>query len=175
MARETRFFATGGVAGSAFVTGSDMETMVFPDRSAVSGFPNCLFEFADPELQQKGPERYPITNEGPVAIWLYTLQEKGSVQGIFIYNYLKNGPGSYLKSCLNLQDALAIQAKGIEVFRKRFKGRSVFFWASVVQTQHGQFVPYLEEENDEVLLKWAPLEDLFSVTMPALRFGNGSG
>ena len=61
--------------------------------------------------------------------------------------------GDNLANCLNLQDGLAIQQKGIAVFRKLFAGKAVFLWGSVVQHRNGYLVvPYLYEIGGRVLV-----------------------
>jgi len=70
-----------------------------------------------------------------------------------------------------LQDGLAIQAKGIAVFRKLFAGKAVFLWGSVVQDRRGRLlVPYLYENGDEVRLDWGWLGNDWFSSNPALRF-----
>ncbi|MDZ4284378.1 MAG: hypothetical protein U1A28_00960 [Patescibacteria group bacterium] len=86
-----------------------------------------------------------------------------------IYDHLKEADA--LASCLNLQDGLAIQQKGIATFRKLFGGKVVFLWKSVVQNRVGYlFVPYLYERGDEVVVAWNWIGSGWASLDPALRF-----
>ena len=52
----------------------------------------------------------------------------GRVSGRTVYNYLKNE--GMLEICLGIDDAVAIQKLGTTTFRKFFRGRILYFWAS---------------------------------------------
>ena len=122
------------------------------------------------ELECSGPTEYNLQNG--VEQWFHEHQkrESGFVLSNAIFKFLKKNYA--LASCLNLQDGLAIQEKGVAVFHKLFADQRVFLWGSVVQELDGfLIVPYLYADVDGVNLDWV------SVTAwscgsdePALRF-----
>ena len=144
-----------------------LDFLVRVDRSVKPTYPDWFKKLEHPELECSGPTEYNL--QTGVEQWLHDQQKCGSVQGNTIHTHLKKD--NALASCLNLQDGLAIQAKGIAVFRKLFGGKAVFLWGSVVQYRHGHlFVPYLCEYGDEVMVYWYWLGYLFDSIYPALRF-----
>lgn len=146
-----------------------LDFIVRVDRSVKPTYPDWFKKLEHPELECSGPAEYNL-QEG-VEQWLHDDQKRGSVVGNTIYKNLQKGDN--LVNCLNLQDGLAIQAKGIAVFRKLFAGKAVFLWGSVVQNQSGYFhAPYLVERGGEVVLGWGWLGDDWDSRRPALRFGN---
>ena len=119
-----------------------------------------------PELELAGPAEYDLTK---VDQWSHDDQKRRSVVGNTIYKHLEKGDN--LATCLNLQDGLAIQQKGIAVFRKLFAGNTVFLWGSVVRDHNGDLlVPYLCDGGDRVGLPWRWLGHNWYSTNPALRF-----
>src|SRR3989344_556295 len=72
---------------------------------------------------------------------------------------------------LGLVDLLAIQAKGIKVFRKLYQGKVVFGWKSVIELRGGDlFVPCLYEGGGRGVLGWRWLDSHWLSHRPALRF-----
>ena len=141
--------------------------IVHVDRSVKPSYPDWMKKLMHPELELAGPAEYDLNT---VSQWLHDDQKNGSVQGNTIYKHLQKGDA--LATCLNLQDGLAIQQKGIAVFRKLFAGKAVFLWGSVVQSRDGRLlVPYLYEFGDEVVVFWSWLGSSFDSSSPALRFG----
>lgn len=137
------------------------------DRSVKPSYPDWFKKLEHPELECSGPTEYDL--QTAVQQWLHDDQKRGSVQGNTIYKHLQKGDA--LATYLNLQDGLAIQAKGIAVFRKIFGRKVVFFWGSVVQSQDGNLhVPYLYEDGDEVVVNWYWLDFDWDSRHPALRF-----
>ncbi|MDE2021730.1 MAG: hypothetical protein KGI71_02290, partial [Patescibacteria group bacterium] len=122
-----------------------------------------------PELEHTGPAEYDLTK---VEQWLHDGQKDGkTMRGNAIYEHLKSN--DMLDSCLGLADGLAIQKKGIAVFRKHFGGKAVFLWRSVVLNRDGNlFVPYLYEHGDAVALDWDWLGLDWDGNFPALRFAS---
>ncbi|MCE9585274.1 hypothetical protein K8Q94_01465 [Candidatus Nomurabacteria bacterium] len=136
------------------------------DRTIRPTYPDWMKELKHPELELAGPASYDLQS---LELWLHDKQKSGTVEGNAIYKELKRTDA--LENCLNLQDLLAIQAKGIETFRKLFAGKAVFAWKSVVLDRYGSLgVPCLVERDGEVVLRWRWLGDSWSSHDPALRF-----
>ena len=145
-----------------------LDFLVRVDRAVKPSYPDWFKKLEHPELECSGPTEYNL--QTGVDQWLHDDQKRGSVVGNTIYKHLQKGDN--LATCLNLQDGLAIQAKGIAVFRKLFAGKAVFLWGSVVQRRSGRLhVPYLFEHGDEVVLIWDWLVFYWYSHNPALRFG----
>ena len=145
-----------------------LDFLVRVDRSVKPSYPDWMKKLEHPELECSGPAEYNL--QTAVEQWLHDDQKNGSVQGNTIYKSLQKG--NALATCLNLQDGLAIQQKGIAVFRKLFAGKAVFLWGSVVQYRNGRLnVPYLSRLGGKVVVRWLWLDCGFSSDDPALRFG----
>jgi hypothetical protein len=128
-----------------------LDFIVRVDRSVKPTYPDWMGKVMHPELELAGPAEYNL--QTGVEEWLHDNQKRGSVEGNTIYKDLQKGDN--LATCLNLQDGLAIQAKGIAVFRKLFAGKAVFLWGSVVRNRNGDLlVPYLCDYGDRVGLLW---------------------
>lgn len=144
-----------------------LDFIVRVDRSVKPTYLNWVKKVMHPELELAGPAEYDLSQ---VEQWLHDDQKRGSVVGNTIYKHLQKGDA--LVTCLNLQDGLVIQAKGIAVFRKLFAGKAVFLWGSVVQHRDcGLHVPYLYGHGDKVGLNWFLLDNYWYSSNPALRFG----
>ena len=143
-----------------------LDFLVRVDRSVKQSYPDWMKKVMHPELELAGPAEYDLNM---VSQWLHDDQKNGSVQGNTIYKHLQKGDN--LATCLNLQDGLAIQAKGIAVFRKLFASKAVFLWGSVVRNRFGFLnVPCLYEDGDKVVVYWYWLDSNFNSDSPALRF-----
>lgn len=143
-----------------------LDFFVQVDRSVKPSYPDWFKRVMHPELECAGPAEYHLQG---VELWLHDDQKNGTVEGNTIYKNLKKTKS--LGSCLNLQDGLVIQKKGIAVFRKLFSGKAVFLWGSVVQRRYGNLiVPYLCEFDDKVVVRWYWLDDYWDSLNPALRF-----
>lgn len=128
-----------------------LDFIVRVDRSVKLSYFDWFKKLENPELECSGPAEYDL--QTAVQQWLHDDQKNGVVVGNTIHKHLKKDNG--LASCLNLQDGLAIQAKGIAVFRKLFAGKAVFLWGSVVQRRFGNLsVPYLYGDGGEVVVLW---------------------
>ena len=143
-----------------------LDFLVRVDRAVKPSYPDWFKKLEHLELELAGPAEYDLSQ---VEQWLYDDQKLGVVQGNTIYKQLQND--NALGLCLNLQDGLAIQQKGITVFRKLFAGKAVFLWGSVVQGQYGDLdVPCLYGLGGEVVLNWCWLDDSWGSHDPALCF-----
>lgn len=144
-----------------------LDFLVRVDRSVKPSYPDWMKKVMNPELELAGPAEYNL--QTGVEQWLHDVQKRGSGVGNTIYKHLQKGDA--LATCLNLQDALAIQAKGIAVFRRLFADKAVFLWGSVVQSRSGNLnVPYLVEIGGKVVVNWFCLDNNWNFYDPALRF-----
>lgn len=145
-----------------------LDTFVSVDRSERPPYPSWVTGVLYPELEKVGPRKYRPNKVRP---WLHPDQESGSTTGNVTHEYLRDN--DMLKDCLGLADAIEIQKKGIEVYRKFFGGKVVYFWKSVVRDSDGNLrVPYLYEGGDEVMLDWDWLDYSWSSRGPAARFAS---
>ena len=159
----------GGVLDQALaeIRRDGLNFTVRVDRSTKPAYPNWVGEVLHTELERTGPAEYDLLTR--VEDWLHDDQRTGAVPGTTIYDCLKTD--NALADQLGLADLLAIQAKGIAVFRKLFAGKVVFGWKSVVRGHDGDLdVPFLYEHDDEVVLSWYWLDRGWSSSNPALRF-----
>ena len=145
---------------------ASLDFIVRVDRSVKPSYPDWMKKLMHPELELSGPAEYDLSK---VDQWLHNDQKRGSVVGNTIYKPLQEGDN--LATCLNLQDGLAIQQKGIAVFRKLFASKEVFLWGSVAQDRYGNlYVPYLIEHGGKVVVNWHWLDLHWDSNNPALRF-----
>lgn len=136
------------------------------DRSIPPPYPPWKKRVLHKELECAGPDEYYLTSVG---LWVHDTQKTGMLKGQVIFDYLEST--SLLTSCLNLQDGLSIQEKGIVPFRELFGGKAVFLWASAVESENGQFsVPYLYEQWSKVTFSWRWFDDSWDRWRPALVF-----
>lgn len=143
-----------------------LDFLVRVDRSVKPSYPDWFKKLEHPELECAGPAEYDL--QTAVQQWLASGQES-VIKGDRIYAQLKKD--NALASCLNLQDGLAIQQKGIAVFRKLFAGKAVFLWGSVLQRRSGRLsVPCLYESGGKVVVFWRWLDFSWVSDFPALRF-----
>jgi len=139
------------------------------DRSVRPVYPDWVKDILHPRLERKGPLEFHLRTG--LNQWLHGGQKNGGgIIGSNIYGYLKNN--GMLSSRLNLQDGLAIQAKGIVIFRKLFQERSLFLWKSVVCRDDGRrHVPYLFGDDGRIVIHWCWFDaTLLEDSDPALRF-----
>lgn len=138
------------------------------NRSIKPTYPNWVKKVLHPEFELSGPTEFDLQKD--VNLWLHEDQKIGSVIGNKIYNQLKKD--DLLKDCLNLVDLLAIQEKGIEIFRTLYKGKAVFAWKSIVESTYRYLhVPCLIESDCKVVLRWPSwLCNDWDSDDPALRF-----
>lgn len=146
-------------------------TIVTVDRSVRPTYPYWMDKVIHLELENTGPSKYDLVRN--VLLWLHDDQKKGGrTTGQTIYDYLKKH--DMLKSCLGLQDALAIQKLGVAVFQKVFGNNVVYFWKSVVWSRGEELnIPHLYVRDGEVVLDWfMHLRYYFDSHHPAVRFAS---
>ena len=146
-----------------------IEPIIRVDRSKKPTYPDWMMEIIHPGLELTGLAEYDISK---VELWLHPSQQNGKcTNGQIIYDYLLKK--MILAGCLNLQDLLAIQAKGIVFFRKYFRGNALFGWKSVVRSDGGGLrAPYLYERGGKVVLDWHWLENNWGDNDPAGRLAS---
>lgn len=143
-----------------------LDFIIRVDRTVRPTYPDWMKKVMHSDLEPTGPTEYDLQSLG---LWLHDDQKNGVVSGNTIYVQLKED--NTLADCLGLADLLAIQAKGITVFRKLFAGKAVFGWKSVVRNRGGDLsVPCLHEVGDWVILRWLWLNRDWNSSNPALRF-----
>jgi len=144
--------------------------LIYIDHSVRPAYPDWVKQgYVDTpdfiRLEQSGPSDYSLTS---LQLSLHPKQEQGVASGHEIYEYQKK---LGLEDCLGLADLLAIQKLGIAAFRRHWKGKAVFGWKSVVQYGFGDLnVPYLIENDDQMILNWNWLDNDWNANNPALRF-----
>lgn len=118
-------------------------------------------------LELHGPKQFSLSQIDP---WLHPNQRVGKELGFNIFKDLKR-TGEITKH-LNIADGLAIQAEGIDVFRRYFwLGFVLPLWKSVFQHKDGLYVPCLSgHAGDRVTIGTKWLCDTFSPANPAPRF-----
>lgn len=145
-----------------------LDTIIRVDRSVRPVYPDWMKKVMHPELEGVGPSEYDLAT---VVQWLHDDQKTGVATGNRIYDHLKKTDA--LKTCLGLRDGEEIKKKGIEVFRKFFRGKAVFLWASVVQDRDGDLgVPCLVGHGGDVVVYWYWLDYDWDGSGPAARFAS---
>ena len=141
---------------------------VHVDRSVRPTYPDWVKVVMLSELECSGPAIYNLRTA--VGQWFPREGEFTCLRGVHIYDQLKNS--ETLLSCLNLQDGLAIQQKGIEVFRKIFSNKDIYFWGSVVENRNGDLkIPSLSDYGGCLTFRWVWLGCYFSTfSHPVLYF-----
>lgn len=132
-----------------------------------------------PDLETVGPREYDLAR---VELYLHDGQKgRKTIQGYKLYEHLKKN--DRLRGCLGLQDALAIQSKGIATFRKFFGGNVVYCWKSVLGENCGNtiyvayrssdlYVPYFCGRGDRVKVGCFHLGHGLHSRDPAARFAS---
>ena len=145
------------------------DSIIRVDRSVRPTYPDWARIVMHPELENLGPVEF---DAAKLELWLHEGQKDGKwVNGQVIYEYLKEK--KMLENCLGLSDLIAIQAKGIDFFRRYLAGKAVFAWKSVVRNRSGNLsVPCLYEYGDKVVLHWHWLDLDWLVNSPALCFAS---
>lgn len=158
------------MSSESVISEPTLDTIIRVDRSIRPVYPDWVKEVMHHELKAVGPAEYDLAK---VELYLHDGQKNGSwMKGTKLYEHLKETDS--LKNCLGLHDALEIQKKGIEVFRKLFGNKMVFCWKSVVRDHDGNLgVPYVYDVGDEVVVDWDWLDDVWLDNCdPAARFAS---
>ncbi|MDZ7798977.1 MAG: hypothetical protein U5L76_05275 [Patescibacteria group bacterium] len=137
------------------------DTIICIDRSLEIPYPEWVSKIIHPELEKTGLDAYDLSTA--VSLWFYKKQKKSRISGMTVYNYLKER--NMLKSCLGLQDALAVRTKGGAVFQEVFDNKEVYFFKSVVEScdDEGLHVPCLVMVCGRVALRWSWLDFNWSI------------
>ena len=145
-----------------------INSAVYVDRSKPVDYPSWVKAPLYPEYANSGPGEYSMSD---LCLLLHKNQEDKAVTGFVIYKGLVEG--DFLKDCLNLNDGLAIQAKGPQFFSAFFKGQTVNLWQSVVKNKLGlKFIPYLALNDGAVIVCWTWIGHKFYTNCPAVFFKN---
>ena len=170
------FFVIVSVLGFAMTTNAQPQAKQFADapiiikvdRSVAPVYPEGFVSINPRQELVHRPDEYDLSTVG---IWYHDNQKtgRGFVSGLVVYEQLRQEHA--FVSCLNLQDGLAIQQKGVDVFRKFFAGKEVFLWGSLVMSDYGEvLVPSLYEEDGEVEVGWSKISQNFDSRRPALMY-----
>lgn len=125
-------------------------------------YPRWMKRVLHPDLEQSGPTEYRANNLRPDP-------ERARVESCLIYKDLV--ANDQLRTCLGLVDLLAIQAKGLDFYRKHFKDEVIAGWKSVVENSiNCPYVPYVCETPEKVALGWMSLRCAWLSDTPAVRF-----
>lgn len=146
----------GRLASALRESNAPSDTIVRINRLTAPAYPDWVKKVQHPELELSGP----IELDLKALVKSKFDDEQGkSVRIIAHVAYMHLEAHGLLGSCLNLQDGLAIQKKGIAIFRQFFGGQVILLWGSTVSDHEDKlFAPYLYERNDRVLLGWDSLE-----------------
>lgn len=146
-----------------------LDTLIRVDRSIRPVYPDWVKTVIHQKLELTGPVEYDL---GIIDPWLHDGQKNGRfMEGNKLYEHLKEK--KMLEGCLSLRDGEEIQKKGLAVFQKFFQGKAVFLWKSVVQNRVGdRNVPYLAENDDQVVVYWHWLGHDWDGNFPALLFAS---
>lgn len=106
------------------------EDFVAVDRSIMPAYPSpdSIREIVFPDIESGGPPSFHIKKLLRFKDFFDKDENMGSLVGV--YQALK--ASNYIRACLNLQDLVAIQKKGLPFFRRYFQGKQVFGWRTVV-------------------------------------------
>lgn len=139
------------------------------DRKVKTQYPDWILKLLYPKLEKAGPTKYNIHKLNKLV-----PLKNDFLSGELIYEAIKDD----LAQCLSLADLLAIQAKGVEIFAKVFKGKNIFGWRSIAKARHTHgghiVVPYLSYYSvpkETFKIDWFCLDDKFhGPSDPVLRF-----
>jgi hypothetical protein len=139
--------------GTVVAPKAPLDLIIRVDRSIRPMYPDWKSRVMHPELELTGPAEYDFNEIG---LRILDKKNREDLSGLAIYTRLKKE--NALANCLGLGDLLAIQEKGIDVFRKHFARKAVFGFKSVVSDKEGYFcVPYLVQDSGMVVLSWHKL------------------
>jgi hypothetical protein len=128
----------------------------------------------DSRLEKRGARLYNLSG---VRTWLHPGQKNGAaVKGTEIFDCLRRPADTFgnrmLDSCLNSQDALEIEKKGIVIFRMHFGVETLlYFWGSVsYDISQNLYVPYLFIDGNKLSINWRQVNGLWHKDDVAVLF-----
>lgn len=139
-------------------TGTD--DLIRIDRSVRPSYPPDWFKsLKHPEFELHGPAEYDLATLEP---WVYEEQEIRLFEGKAAYDRLQ--AENKLERCLNLADGLAIQAKGVETYRRFFGNKNIVLWKSIAYDRQDcdAVVPMLgidRDDQNQLSIGWDDFQD----------------
>ena len=149
---------------------TDPPSIIRVDHLVRPVYPDSVKKVVHPELENLGPTEF---DANKLELWVQDGQKGNkAIQGHKIYEHLKEN--KMLEGCLGLRDLEEIQKKGIDFFRRFFRGKVVFAWKSVVlyHRYNELYVPCLAEAIGMVLSDWVCLDSYWDSNGPALRLAS---
>jgi len=140
------------------------------NRKVPLSLPAWITEQPFPALGARPPEKYDLAS---VEQWLHDDQKNGNtVIGYELFGFLTKQ--DMFASCLSAWDLEAIQARGLDVFRRFFAGKTLLGWGSIgFDVRSRVVVSCLRELNGELVLDWLPIDSpniRLGAEYPVLRF-----
>jgi len=153
----------GNSLAAADWTAEDMTLMGQAGRDRLIGMRDSL---------RRGMDIVAAIVEGRTELWLAPGQDTGWVLGHTILTHLTET--GLLAGCIDLAELEAIKAKGIDFYRKHFRGKAIFAWRGV----RGDSVPCLIGCGGGVVLDWGWLGGDWSASSTSKtgkNFATGGG
>ena len=150
--------------------GAPLDFTICVDRSFKPTYPEWVKGLMHPELELKGPDEYDLRADVERYLHDEQHQDPFTPSASKIYSYLKDT--ELLTSCLNLQDGLAIQQKGVATFRELFGcWKKLYLYASVVMDVKDHLhVPFIFGDKI-IVIRWLYMESSnLHTDHQALRF-----
>lgn len=140
--------------------------LIEPDRTLSLQYPNKSRPAIAKKLQTPGPANYRL--EGGVIAWLHDGQKGRYISGSKILADLESS--QMISRCLDVFDAIALQKLPIGIFRRFFKGLTLYFWKSTVTVAGKNLVPTLREMGEELIIHWVSVDQAMGNNRPGLMF-----
>lgn len=133
------------------------DSIVYVDRSKKPTYPNFVKRLMHPEMECKGPDKINL-DFGDKKPWfeddVIKIKRKLVILGQENYGRL-NEEVETIVSAISLQEGLAIQERGIVMFRKFFGGKYLLLSSSLALHRDGSFIaPFLFIHDDTVNMGW---------------------
>jgi len=170
--RSLSYYWSSTDVGLRFAEQSNSDDIIRVDRDSASkiALPSGAHEIIYPHLYNTGPVEY---NMDQLEEWLHPDQVNGLVSGLIIRKHLKDH--DLLESQIGLADLMALEAKGIDFFRRHFADKTVIGWKSVIQDNNQIIlVPILREMGNKLGVYWGFADSLLGWRTIGLRFKNRS-
>ena len=124
------------------------------DRSVKPSYPHWRSEIIHKDFESLGLSKYDLRSLYP---WRAEYQRNNVVVAMYVYEQLC--VLDLIKYSIGLSDLLAIQSKGIKVFRNLYKGKTILGWKSVIANVKGILsAPFLFEHDNKLVLEWKDLK-----------------